>query len=73
MDMHEIDRLRPLRRTVARLGSIGRRRPTIFRMWRCGQCGLPLRPEEAWLDDEGPLCREHGLRRRVRREIEILC
>jgi hypothetical protein len=73
MDIQAIDRLRPLRRTMTWLGSIARRRPTSFRMWHCGQCGLPLRPEEAWLDDEGPLCKEHGLPRRVQREIEILC
>jgi hypothetical protein len=73
MGMQAIDRLGPLRRTMAWLGSIGRRGQKRFPVWHCGQCGLPLHPEEAWLDDEGPLCKEHGLPRRVGREVEILC
>lgn len=47
----------------------GAKKPAKTRAWHCVHCGVLVKREEAWIEDRGPLCHKHGMRLKMKREV----
>jgi hypothetical protein len=45
------------------------KKPAKTRAWYCVKCGVFVKPDEAWMEDRGPLCHKHGMRLKMKREV----
>ena len=45
------------------------KKPARTRAWHCVQCGVFVKRDEAWIEDQGPLCHKHGMRLKMKREV----
>jgi hypothetical protein len=48
------------------------KQPAKTRAWYCVTCGVSVKREEAWIEDRGPLCHEHGMRLKIKHVAEDL-
>ena len=45
------------------------KKPAKTRPWYCVKCGVFVKRDEAWMEDRGPLCHKHGMRLKMKREV----
>ena len=45
------------------------KKPAKTRAWYCVKCGVFVKRDEAWIEDRGPLCHKHGMRLKMKREV----
>lgn len=48
------------------------KKPAKTRAWTCVKCGVSVKREEAWIEDQGPLCRKHAMRLKMKHLAEGL-
>lgn len=45
------------------------KKPEKTRAMYCVKCGVFIKRDEAWIEDRGPLCHKHGIRLKMKREV----
>jgi len=48
------------------------KKPGRTMVWYCVTCGSPVKSDEVWIDDQGPYCRKHGVRLKIKHATENL-
>ena len=45
------------------------KKPAKTKAMYCVKCGVFVKRDEAWIEDQGPLCHKHGMRLKMKREV----